>query len=193
MAITSKTPRKKAPAKAPRKAAAKTSTAKKSGTAAKKAPAKSSSRRKAAAANSGQSGLSIFGVAPYKMKKGEEYMSDEQLAHFTNILESWKASLMQEVDRTIDHLRDETINFPDSNDRATLETEFGIELKTRDRERKLIRKINAALERINQGTYGYCEKTGEEIGLARLEARPIATMCVEAQERYEKAERHFGD
>ncbi|MEM6545751.1 MAG: RNA polymerase-binding protein DksA, partial [Pseudomonadota bacterium] len=94
-------------------------------------------------------------------------MSDEQLAHFTNILESWKASLMQEVDRTIDHLRDETINFPDSNDRATLETEFGIELKTRDRERKLIRKINAALERINQGTYGYCEKTGEEIGLAR--------------------------
>ncbi|MEM6606406.1 MAG: TraR/DksA C4-type zinc finger protein, partial [Pseudomonadota bacterium] len=72
-------------------------------------------------------------------------------------------------------------------------TEFGIELKTRDRERKLIRKINAALERINQGTYGYCEKTGEEIGLARLEARPIATMCVEAQERYEKAERHFGD
>ena len=100
---------------------------------------------------------------------------------------------MQEVDRTIDHLRTDSENLPDSNDRATLETDFGLELKTRDRERKLVRKINAALERISQGTYGYCEKTGEEIGLARLEARPIATMCLDAQERYENAERHFVD
>ncbi len=137
--------------------------------------------------------LSIYGVAPYKRKKNEEYMSDAQLEHFRTILENWKKELMEEVDRTIHHLRDEAGNLPDSNDRASLETEFGLELKTRDRERKLIRKIDAALERINQGTYGYCEKTGEEIGLGRLEARPIATMSVEAQERYEQAERHFGD
>ena len=137
--------------------------------------------------------LSIYGVAPYKRKKNEEYMSEGQLEHFRTILENWKRELMEEVDRTIHHLRDEASNLPDSNDRASQETEFGLELKTRDRERKLLRKIDAALERINQGTYGYCEKTGEEIGLGRLEARPIATMTLEAQERYEQAERHFGD
>jgi len=138
-------------------------------------------------------GLGVFGVTPYKRKKNEEYMSDAQLEHFQTILQRWKDLLMEEVDRTIDHLRDDSISFPDANDRASLETDFSLELKTRDRERKLVRKINAALERISQGSYGYCEKTGEEIGLARLEARPIATMSVEAQERYEKAERHFGD
>ena len=137
--------------------------------------------------------LAIFGVAPYKRKKNEEYMSDAQLAHFRTILENWKRELMEEVDRTIDHLRDEAGSFPDSNDRASQETEFGLELKTRDRERKLLRKIDAALERITQGSYGYCEVTGEEIGLGRLEARPIATMTVEAQERYEDVERHYGD
>ena len=119
-------------------------------------------------------------------------MSDDQLEHFRTILENWKKALMEEVDRTISHLRDDVGNFPDANDRATQEAEFGLELKTRDRERKLIRKIDAALERISQGTYGYCEKTGEEIGLGRLEARPIATMSLEAQERYENSERHFG-
>ncbi|MEM0952614.1 MAG: RNA polymerase-binding protein DksA [Pseudomonadota bacterium] len=137
--------------------------------------------------------LDIHGVAPYKPKKNEEYMSDAQLAHFKTILENWKQELMEEVDRTIHHFRDEAANFPDANDRATQETEFGLELKTRDRERKLIRKIESALERITQGTYGFCEKTGEEIGLRRLEARPIATMSVEAQERYEQKERHYGD
>ncbi|MEM1402724.1 MAG: RNA polymerase-binding protein DksA [Pseudomonadota bacterium] len=120
-------------------------------------------------------------------------MSEAQLEHFQKILENWKASLMEEVDRTINHLRTDSESFPDANDRASLETEFGLELKTRDRERKLVRKINAALERIADGSYGYCEKTGEEIGLARLEARPIATMSVVAQERYESAERHYGD
>ncbi|MEM1111904.1 MAG: RNA polymerase-binding protein DksA [Pseudomonadota bacterium] len=151
----------------------------------KKAPAKAKAKAKA--------DLHVYGVAPYKRKKNEEYMSDGQLEHFRTILENWKRELMEEVDRTIHHLRDEAANFPDSNDRAAQETEFGLELKTRDRERKLIRKIDAALERITQGSYGYCEKTGEEIGLSRLEARPIATMSVEAQERYERAERHFGD
>lgn len=139
------------------------------------------------------SDLLIYGVAPYKRKKGEEYMSDGQLEHFRTILENWKRELMEEVDRTIHHLRDEVSSFPDANDRASQETEFGLELKTRDRERKLIRKIDAALERITQRTYGYCEVTGEEIGLARLEARPIATMSVEAQARYENTEQHYGD
>ncbi|MEM6582595.1 MAG: RNA polymerase-binding protein DksA [Pseudomonadota bacterium] len=160
----------------------------------KKAPAKSRTQKKSAAssAKDKQSGLSIYGVAPYKPKKNEAYMSDAQLEHFRTILENWKKELMKEVDRTLHHLRDEVSNFPDANDRATQEAEFGLELKTRDRERKLIRKIDSALERISQGDYGYCEETGEEIGLRRLEARPIATLSAEAQERYERTERHFG-
>lgn len=135
----------------------------------------------------------IYGVPPYKPNKNEEYMSEGQLKHFRTILENWKNELMEEVDRTIHHMQDEAGNFPDANDRATQEAEFGLELKTRDRERKLIRKIDAALKRISAGTYGYCEVSGEEIGLGRLEARPIATMCLEVQELYEKSERHFGN
>ena len=150
-------------------------------------------RKRSARTTSAAADHSIYGVAPYKRKKNEEYMSDAQLEHFRSILENWKKQLMEEVDRTIDHLRDEAGNFPDANDRATQEADFGLELKTRDRERKLIRKIDAALERITQGSYGYCDKTGEEIGLDRLEARPIATLSVEAQERYEEVERHYGD
>ena len=125
--------------------------------------------------------------------RGEEYMSAGQLEHFENILASWKSELMTEVDRTVHHMQDEAANFPDPNDRATQESEFGLELRTRDRERKLLRKINSALVRIEEGSYGYCDETGEEIGLKRLEARPVATMCVEAQERREMAERQFRD
>jgi len=120
-------------------------------------------------------------------------MSGEQLDHFEAILLSWKHELMNEVDRTVHHMQDEAANFPDPNDRATQESEFGLELRTRDRERKLLRKINSALLRIEEGTYGFCEETGEEIGLKRLEARPVATLCVEAQERRELAERQFRD
>ena len=120
-------------------------------------------------------------------------MSPGQLKHFEEILGSWKSELMVEVDRTVHHMRDEAANFPDPNDRATQESEFGLELRTRDRERKLLRKINSALGRIDEGSYGYCDETGEEIGLQRLEARPVATMCVEAQERREMAERQFRD
>lgn len=120
-------------------------------------------------------------------------MSPRQLKHFEEILGSWKSELMVEVDRTVHHMRDEAANFPDPNDRATQESEFGLELRTRDRERKLLRKINSALGRIDEGSYGYCDETGEEIGLKRLEARPVATMCVEAQERREMAERQFRD
>ena len=120
-------------------------------------------------------------------------MSPEQLEHFEAILLSWKAGLMKEVDRTVHHMQDEAANFPDPADRATQESEFGLELRTRDRERKLLRKINAALMRIEEGTYGYCEETGEDIGLKRLEARPVATLCLEAQERREMAERQYRD
>jgi len=135
----------------------------------------------------------IHGIPPYQPKSGEEYMSEGQLEHFRQILNNWKQELMEEVDRTIHHLRDEATNFPDPNDRATQESEFGLELRARDRERKLLKKIGAALERIEDGSYGYCEETGEEIGLRRLEARPIATLCLEAQERHELVERHYGE
>lgn len=132
-------------------------------------------------------------VQPYIPKRGEQYMSKEQLEHFRMILLTWKRDLMVEVDRTVLHMKDEAANFPDPNDRATQESEFSLELRTRDRERKLIRKIEEALKRIDDGTYGYCLETGEEIGIKRLEARPVATLSVEAQERRERRERQFGD
>jgi len=135
----------------------------------------------------------IHGIAPYKSRRGEEYMSDKQLDHFRDILGAWKSELMHEVDRTVHHMQDEAANFPDPNDRATQESEFGLELRTRDRERKLLRKIDSALARIDEGSYGFCDETGEEIGLKRLEARPVATLCLEAQERRELAERQFRD
>ncbi|MCZ6517205.1 MAG: RNA polymerase-binding protein DksA [Gammaproteobacteria bacterium] len=120
-------------------------------------------------------------------------MNEEQMKHFREILFAWKVELMHEVDRTVHHMQDEASNFPDPNDRATQESEFGLELRTRDRERKLLKKIDQALARIDDGAYGFCEETGEEIGLQRLEARPVATLCVEAQERREVAERQFRD
>jgi DnaK suppressor protein len=135
----------------------------------------------------------IHGIPPYQPKAGEAYMNDRQLDHFRSILRAWKRELMEEVDRTVHHMQDEASNFPDPNDRATQESEFGLELRTRDRERKLLKKIDSALERIEDGSYGYCEETGEEIGLKRLEARPVATLSVEAQERRELAERQFRD
>ena len=132
-------------------------------------------------------------VKPYIVKRGELYMSQEQLEHFRNILNNWKRDLMVEVDRTVSHMKDEAANFPDPNDRATQEEEFSLELRTRDRERKLIRKIDDALKRIEDGSYGYCLETGEEIGVKRLEARPVATLSIEAQERRERRERQYGD
>jgi len=132
-------------------------------------------------------------VQPYIAKRGEQYMSKEQLEHFRLILNSWKRDLMVEVDRTVTHMKDEAANFPDPNDRATQEEEFSLELRTRDRERKLIRKIDEALKRIEDGSYGYCLETGEEIGIKRLEARPVATLSLEAQERRERRERQYGD
>ncbi len=132
-------------------------------------------------------------VRPYRERKGEMYMGRDQLDHFRGILSSWKRDLMEEVDRTMSHMKDEAANPPDPNDRATLESEFALELRTRDRERKLIRKIEEALSRIEDGSYGYCIETGEPIGVKRLEARPVATLCIEAQERRERREKQYGD
>jgi DnaK suppressor protein len=135
----------------------------------------------------------IHGIAPYRPTSGETYMNERQLEHFRQVLLAWKRELMEEVDRTVHHMQDEASNFPDPNDRATQESEFGLELRTRDRERKLLKKIDSALERIDDGSYGFCEETGEEIGLKRLEARPVATLSLEAQERRELAEKQYGE
>mgnify|MGYP003385560546 CR=1 FL=1 len=118
---------------------------------------------------------------PYVEKSGEEYMNDEQIAHFRGILEVWKAELMEEVDRTVSHMKDDAANFPDPNDRATQEEEFTLELRTRDRERKLIKKINQSLDDIDSGDYGFCESCGTNIGIRRLEARPTANLCIDCK------------
>ncbi|MBW7930281.1 MAG: RNA polymerase-binding protein DksA [Gammaproteobacteria bacterium] len=151
-----------------------------------------STRSTATTIASGTVGL-IHGIPPYQPRAGESYMNDRQREHFRHILLAWKRELMEGVDRTVHHMQDEASNFPDPNDRATQESEFGLELRTRDRERKLLKKIDSALGRIEDGSYGYCEETGEEIGLKRLEARPVATLSVEAQERREVAERQYRD
>ena len=132
-------------------------------------------------ATDGGSTASLFGIEPYQPKKNEEYMSDGQLEHFRQILNAWKAELMSEVDRTLNTMQDESTALPDVNDRATQEEEFAIELRTRDRERKLIRKIEQSLEAIQSGDYGFCETCGIEIGLRRLEARPTATQCIDCK------------
>lgn len=129
---------------------------------------------------------------PYKPKRGEEYMSEGQREHFRAILNAWKAELMEEVDRTVSHMKDEAANFPDPADRATQEEEFSLELRTRDRERKLIKKIESTLELIDNDEYGWCDSCGVEIGIKRLEARPTATLCIDCKtlaEIKEKQER----
>ena len=118
---------------------------------------------------------------PYKAKKGEEYMNDKQKAHFTAILSNWKSELMEEVDRTVTHMKDDAANFPDPADRATQEEEFSLELRTRDRERKLIKKIDKTLNLIDSDDYGYCDACGVEIGIKRLEARPTADQCIDCK------------
>ncbi|NOG59358.1 MAG: RNA polymerase-binding protein DksA [Proteobacteria bacterium] len=131
-------------------------------------------------------------ISAYKEKKGEEYMGEEQSAHFRELLNAWKSDLMAEVDRTVHHMQDEASNFPDPNDRATQEEEFSLELRTRDRERKLIRKIEEAIVALDAGDYGYCEVCGIEIGVRRLEARPTATLCIDCKTLDEIKERQLG-
>lgn len=121
------------------------------------------------------------GFTPYPIRKGEPYMNESQRAHFRNILLGWKRELMEEVDRTVHHMQNEAANFPDPNDRATQESEFSLELRTRDRERKLIKKIDEALVSLEAGEYGYCDSCGVEIGIRRLEARPTATQCIDCK------------
>ena len=128
-----------------------------------------------------KNGVAIHGVTPYKEKKGEEFMNDKQLEHFRKILNGWKDELMAEVDRTVDHMKDDAANFPDPADRASQEEEFSLELRTRDRERKLIKKIDESLDMTDNGDYGYCETCGVEIGIRRLEARPTATQCIDCK------------
>lgn len=125
----------------------------------------------------------------YRPSDDEEFMNPVQLEFFRQKLLRWRAELLAESSETLQHLKEESLSEPDIADRATLETDRFTELRTRDRERKLISKIDEALQRIEDGTYGYCEETDEPIGLRRLEARPIATLSLEAQERHERLER----
>jgi DnaK suppressor protein len=135
--------------------------------------------------------IALHGFAPYKAKKGEEYMNEKQREHFKNLLFAWKQELMEEVDRTVSHMKDEAANFPDPADRATQEEEFSLELRTRDRERKLIRKIDSTIERIENDDYGFCDQCGIEIGIQRLEARPTANLCVDCKTLDEIKERQI--
>jgi DnaK suppressor protein len=135
--------------------------------------------------------LGMLGFEPYKEKKGEKYMNEKQLAHFRAVLETWKQQLMEEVDATINNMKD-AVNYADPADRASQEEEFSLELRTRDRERKLLRKIQKTLDKIDSGDYGYCETCGEEIGIRRLEARPTAELCIDCKTLAELKEKQFG-
>lgn len=134
----------------------------------------------------------VLDFKPYKPKRGEEYMNEKQIEHFRKILLAWKRQLMEEVDRTLHHMQDEAANFPDPNDRASQESEFTLELRTRDRERKLIRKIDESLIHLDSGDYGFCETCGIEIGIRRLEARPTATLCIDCKVLDEIREKQMG-
>jgi len=189
-----------------KKAPAKKVTAKKTATAkapAKKAPAKKVTAKKTAASKPrakrdsalsptlSSGGITGTSFTPYQPKRNEEYMSENQHAHFRAILMEWRRELMEEVDRTVSHLKDEAANYPDPSDRASQEEEFSLELRTRDRERKLIRKIEKTLELIDHDDYGFCETCGIEIGIRRLEARPTATECIDCKTLAELKERQL--
>ena len=126
---------------------------------------------------------------PYKAKKGEEYMNAKQLGHFRKMLEAWKAELSQDIDTTLHSMQDEQTVFADPNDRATQESDMALELRNRDRERKLIKKISETIAKIDSGEYGYCESCGVEIGLERMQARPTATLCIDCKTLEEIRER----
>ncbi len=153
---------------------------------AKTATKKAATRRRAATKDS-----QFRNFTPYKPKRSEEYLSEGQLDHLRGILSQWRTQLMEEVDRTVNHMQDDAANFPDPADRATQEEEFSIELRTRDRERKLIKKINRTIDSLETDDFGYCETCGIEIGLRRLEARPTATQCVDCKALDEIRERQI--
>jgi len=191
---------KKAVAKkaAGRKAAAKKSTARKKTAVRRKTIARTTAARKPTAKKStiarapGQQQSQVEQIAPYKVKRGEAYMNEDQRRHFHDLLLAWKRDLMEEADRTVHHMQDEASNFPDPNDRASQESEFSLELRTRDRERKLLRKIDKTLKRVETDDYGWCDACGAEIGVRRLEARPTATLCFDCKTLDEIRERQKG-
>jgi DnaK suppressor protein len=199
-AAKKKTVAKKAAAKntaASKKAAGKKKAAKSSKSATKKAESKAKSKKTKAAAKPAPASTAahagpVPGIAPYVEKRGEEYMNEKQVEHFRQILLAWKRELMEEVDRTVHHMQDEAANFPDPNDRATQESEFSMELRARDRERKLIKKIDESLMDLDNDEYGYCEACGVEIGIRRLEARPTATQCIDCKTLDEIREKQMG-
>jgi DnaK suppressor protein len=135
--------------------------------------------------------LALAGLSSYQEKAGEEFMNDDQMDHFRRILVAWRDQLRQEVDRTGHHLQDEAANFPDPVDRAAQEEEFSLELRTRDRERKLIKKIEKTLKRIEEDDFGFCDSCGIEIGIKRLEARPTADMCIDCKTMAEIKEKQL--
>ena len=151
---------------------------------------KTAKATKAEASSSSTERFSNF--TPYQPKEGEEYMSDAQRAHFRNMLLDWKQDLMEEVDRTVHHMQEDAANFADPSDRATQEEEFSLELRARDRERKLIKKIDQTIDRIDQDDYGFCDSCGVEIGIRRLEARPTATLCIDCKTLAEIREKQTG-
>jgi len=155
-------------------------------TATKKPAAKGKAKTSA-----GTNSKTLHGLEPYKLKAKEEYMNENQREHFKQILNAWRNELMEEVDRTVSHMKDEAANFPDPADRATQEEEFSLELRTRDRERKLIKKIDKTLLRVDEDDYGYCDQCGVEVGIRRLEARPTADLCVDCKTLDEIKERQI--
>ncbi|WP_347909079.1 RNA polymerase-binding protein DksA [Pseudomonas grandcourensis] len=139
-----------------------------------------------------QQNQTISGFEPYVQKSGEEYMGEPMRKHFTKVLNQWKKELMEGVDKTVDHMKDEAANFPDPADRASQEEEFALELRARDRERKLIKKIDKTLQLIEDEEYGWCESCGIEIGVKRLEARPTADLCIDCKTLAEIKEKQVG-
>jgi len=175
---TTKTRKKAAKKTVTKKTSKKTATKK----TAKKAASKTASKKKSSGKKAVQGTVaSDKGFKPYEAGKNEEYMNEDQREHFRQILMAWKYELMEEVDRTVHHMQDEAANFPDPSDRATQESEFSLELRARDRERKLIKKIDESLQALKEDDYGFCHSCGIEIGIRRLEARPTATLCIDCK------------
>ncbi|MGM0562860.1 MAG: RNA polymerase-binding protein DksA [Pseudomonadota bacterium] len=186
-AVAKKTAGKKATSKKPtagtqKKAATKKAASKKASGRPQSSSRKSNTKAEPNSMNlASQSVSQVVDFQPYNSNKGEEYMSEDMKNHFRGILYQWRSELMMEVDRTMGHMKDDASNFADPSDRATQEEEFALELRTRDRERKLIRKINKTLDRIDDDDYGWCDQCGIEIGIRRLEARPTADLCIDCK------------
>lgn len=181
MAASKKKARKKVAAKKKVKKKAVTKKAKKVTKAKAKVSAKPATKKITRRKASGKDDSLIHGIKRYKAKKSEKYMNAAQIEHFRDILRAWRAELVDEINRTMASIQDETINHPDPNDRATQEADMSLELRSRDRERKLIIKIDSTLDFVENSEYGFCEKCGVEIGIARLEARPTATLCIDCK------------